>query len=227
MPNLAHAQAGVPPEVLALPVHYLSGFTTRARECQDQSFSHTWIEWLSYAEAHVGARWSVVSSDTANCRLALSTADTMIHSLPFHDGSSFSKLDWQGYALRVGLGVQDHPIGHYVPSGWKCYALPSWWGADAWALARLAHKAAPSDAEFGPASGITAGGGYCVNGGKRNSKRLWKDSKFFAWEPRPGVGEQTCWDLKTVPDPQDPKNQLPIAGYSNAQVFGDYDQVAC
>jgi hypothetical protein len=227
VPDVARAQAGTPPFLLALPDHYISGFAAKAKECQDENFSHTWIEWNSYVIARVGARWSVVSSNPTNCKLALSTSDTLIRRLPFGDGSGFTKLDWQGYALSVGLGVQDHPIGHNVPSGWKCFALPSWWGADAWSFARLAHKGAPADDEFAVAAGITAGAGYCVSGGKRTKNRMWKGSKFFAWSPRPGVGTQTCWDLKEIPDPQDPNNKIPIASYANAKVFGDYDKLPC
>ncbi len=227
--RVVNGQAGLPPEILALPGHYIANYATTVKECQAQALSSpTWTGWNSYAAGMVGSYWTIASTRPSLCRFAKSTAKIMIDHLPFHDGTSIYKLDWQGYATVVGLGIQDHPIAHNVPKGWKCFALPSWWGASAWSFARLKHVAAPGPDEFEVASGVAAGAGYCEQGGKRGTNRQWSGGSYFSWNP--GASEPTydaCFDLKEIPDPKHPGDMIPIAAYADAQVWGDYDRVSC
>ncbi len=186
-----------------------------------------WVNWTTYAAGAASDKWvvSVSKGKMKSCQLAKHTATNLVDSLPFEDGSGFKKINWQGYAITVGEGRSDDPIGHDVPSGWKCFALPSIWGTEAWYYAELGHLGVPNDEAFGPASGPTAGGGYCESGAHFDASGVWHGGTFFSWVP----DTQTCgrrYKLKETPVPDQP-GEVTYPAYGEAQVPADYELLSC
>jgi hypothetical protein len=220
----AAAQPGKPSILAASPRAYIANWAQRAKSCSDLT-SSTWTSWTTYAEATVGHEWMVTVSRKVGCDFAKVASDRLIESLPFNDGAGFRKTDWQGYALKVGEGRTDDPIGHDRPPGWKCFALPSAWGAAAWQAAEAQHSGAPNDESFGPASGPAAGAGYCVTGAGFDSKGLWHGGRFFTWAP----DGQVCrarYHLKETPVPEQ-TFEVTYPSYGNAQIWSDYERQPC
>jgi hypothetical protein len=218
------APPGKPSILAATPSSYISGWKQRARRCGDLTAS-PWTDWTTYAQAEVGNEWVITASSSKSCDFAKSSADRLIESLPFNDGAGFQKIDWQGYAITVGEGQTDDPIGHDKPRGWRCYALPSAWGAVAWQYAELGHLGTPNAEAFGPASGPAAGGGYCVTGAHADAKGDWHGGSFLTWSPD-GLACRQRYRLRETPDPQDP-DEMTFPSYSDAQIWGGYERLPC
>ncbi len=224
-PLAAALPAAAGPSVLAAsPRSYISNWKQRAKSCSDLT-STPWTDWTTYASATVDLEWAVTVGGRTSCGFAKNTADALIESLPFNDGAGFQKIDWQGYALTVGEGRTDKSIGHGRPRGWKCFALPSAWGANAWQAAVAEHLGSPNDQAFAPASGPAAGGGFCVTGASQNSGGLWRGGRFVSWIP----DVTRCrirYHLKETPVPEEPL-EVTYPSYGNAQIWSDYERLPC
>lgn len=218
----APATRATSPIAAALPASYLAG-STQAKPCKD-FLEPIWVSWLSYAGATVGDEWSLVASSPTLCTLAAATAGTMLDYLPANDGAGASIPDMQTYAIRVGRGTDDDPIGKHVPKGWQCYALPSFWGASAWSYATLDRSGTPGDKEFAVSSGPAAGAGYCVSGAKSDQGGHWHGGKFFWWAPDTSTCQRR-YKLKDIPDPKNP-GETTNPPYP-AAVWGDYQLLSC
>jgi hypothetical protein len=221
------ADAGAPDHasiVAASPGHYIASWKQRARQCPDLT-GMPWTDWTTYAEAQVGNEWAITTGRKGNCAFAANAADRLIESLGFNDGAGFRKIDWQGYAITVGEGRTDDPIGHDKPRGWQCFALPSAWGATAWRYAELAHLGAPNDQTFGPAAGPAAGGGYCVSKAHSDSLGTWHGGSFLTWIPDV-LRCKHRYHLKEEPVPGEPL-EVTYPPYGEAQIWGDYERQPC
>jgi hypothetical protein len=220
----AVAAPGKPSILAASPGNYIASWKQRARRCEDLT-SVPWTDWTTYAGATVGNEWAITASNTKLCPFTANTADRLIESLNFNDGAGFKKIDWQGYALTVGEGRTDDPIGHDKPKGWQCFALPSIWGTVAWQYAELGNLGTPNDEAFGPASGTAAGGGYCVTGASSDAKGDWHGGKFVTWIPD-GLKCKRRYHIKETPAPDDPL-EVTFPSYGDVQIWGDYELRSC
>jgi hypothetical protein len=210
------------PVAAALPATYIADYA-RAKPCK-RFLEPIWVSWLSYASATVGDQWAVVASSPKLCSLAATTGNNLASELPFHDGTGYALIDMQGYAITVGRGTTDDPIGKHVPAGWRCFALPSFWGALAWSYASLDHAGVPADKEFAPASGAAAGAGYCERGARFDAQGRWHGGDFFWWSPDT-ASCQRRYKLKEIDDPKNPgqKTNPPYP----PKLWGDYGLQSC
>ncbi len=218
----AHAGTSSP-VAAALPGTYLADYASRGRACR-RFLEPYWVSWLSYASASVGDEWVVTASSPKLCGLAAATGGTLVESLPFHDGTGYALIDMQGYAITVGKGTTDDPIAKHAPRGYKCFALPSFWGALAWSYAEISHAGVPSDNEFAPSSGPAAGAGYCESGASYDAAGRWHGGKFFTWAPK----TSSClrrYKIRETPDSEDPGESSPPP--YPPEIWSDYDQVPC
>lgn len=212
------------PVAASQPGSYIASHTRRARECKG-FFEPPWVSWLSYASATVGDEWRVTANSSRLCGLARRLAQKLIDAAPYDDGAGLVETHMLAYGLHVGRGIVDLPIGaHKTPRGYRCFALPSFWGALAWSYARRNHAGAPKPEEFAPASGPAAGAGYCAIGARLDAQAQWRGGKFFTWGPDTADCKRH-YKLKEIPDPKNPGETTnpPFP----AQLWGDYELVSC
>ena len=207
----------------SLPSDYIAKYGVRAKPCKGL-ITPPWVSWLSYASVTVSDEWRVYASSKALCATARGTADAVITDAPFNDGAGASITRMLAFALHhhsASLQSGPRPAGRR----WACGVLPSFWGQQAWDLARLdMHAGAPQPSDFAVASGAAAGAGYCELGAKLDSMARWSGGKFFSWAPDT-LSCQRRYKLKDVPDPNNPGETTnpPFP----AELFGDYDSVGC
>jgi hypothetical protein len=215
--------AGDPAITQSLPGDYIANYGRRAKACHGL-ITPPWLSWLSYASVTVSDKWRVYASSLALCKMAEGTADATITAAPFHDGAG------KTMTLMLAFGLHHHSASLEVaprPAGrrWTCGVLPSFWGQQAWDLARLAHHSgAPLPSDFAVASGAAAGAGYCELKAKLDSTARWSGGKFFSWTPDT-LSCEARYKLKDIPDPNHPGETInpPFP----AELFGDYDSVSC
>lgn len=213
------------PITAALPDAYLADHA-QDKKCKD-FLEPIWVSFLTYAAATVGDEWTVVTNSPTVCKLATTTAEKIRDYLPANDGGGppLTISGIESYAKLVGRGTTDDPISaKHAPAGWKCFALPSVWGALAWSYAALDHSGVPGDPEFAQASGPSAGAGYCVKGAKFDASGIWHGGTYFWWAP----DTTTCrgrYKLKEIPDPDNP-GQTKSPPFPPT-LFGDYTPQSC
>ena len=207
----------------SLPSDYIANYGGRAKPCRGL-VTPPWVSWLSYASATVSDEWRVYASSPALCNVARGTADAVITAAPFNDGAG------KVLTLMLAFGLHHHSASLQEaprPAGrrWTCGVLPSFWGQQAWDLARIAHHTgAPLPTDFAAASGAAAGAGYCETQAKLDSASRWRGGKFLSWTPDT-LSCQARYKLKEIPDPNNP-GQTTSPPFP-AELWGDYDRSSC
>ncbi len=207
----------------SLPSDYIADYGHRAKPCRGL-ITPPWVSWLSYASATVSDEWRVYASSATLCTMARNTADAVITAAPFNDGAGHA------LTLMLAFGLHHHSAGLQEaprPAGrrWTCGVLPSFWGQQAWDLARIAHHiGSPLPSDFAAASGAAAGAGYCETQAKLDSASRWRGGKFFSWAPDT-LSCQIRYQLKEIPDPNNP-GQTTSPPFPS-ELWGDYDRSSC
>ena len=208
--------------VASLPGSYIVNYGHRAKACRGL-ITPPWVSWLSYASAKVSDEWRVYASSTALCSLARNTADAVIFDAQYDDGAG------QVLSRMLSFGLHHHSASRTAaprPAGgsWKCDVLPSFWGQQAYDLARLAHRpGGPLPGDFAAASGPAAGAGFCDTKTKASNGRV-SGGSFFSWAPNTGTCKRS-YKLKEIPDPNNP-GETKNPPFPSA-LWGDYDLVSC